>query len=120
MYTANINISRAGAECPLTPRLLVEFNNLMAVLIQKSLRRVNMIVVNVDSPEAQSTTYIAQQGRRCKNALNKPFMKSDGVLCMGGLCRPATRWKEHIDAVEEVYFMLAGEGLMKVVMKRDK
>jgi mannose-6-phosphate isomerase-like protein (cupin superfamily) len=72
-----------------------------------------MIVVNVESPEAEKTTYRAHGGGIARMLLTSRFMKSMEFFAWA-VVPPGNVMEEHTDVVEEIYFMLAGEGLMKV------
>jgi mannose-6-phosphate isomerase-like protein (cupin superfamily) len=72
-----------------------------------------MIVINVESPEAERTTYRAHGGGIARMLLTRHFMKSMEFFAWA-VVPPGNIMEEHTDVVEEVYFMLAGEGLMKV------
>jgi len=72
-----------------------------------------MIVVNVESPEAERTTYVAHRGGIARMLLTSHFMKAMEFFAWA-VVPPGNVMEEHTDTVEEVYFMLAGEGLMKV------
>ncbi len=72
-----------------------------------------MIVVNVASPEAERTTYIAHRGGIARMLLTSHVMKAMEFFAWATVA-PGNTMEEHIDEVEEIYFMLSGEGLMKV------
>jgi mannose-6-phosphate isomerase-like protein (cupin superfamily) len=74
---------------------------------------VSMIVVNVDSPEAKQTTYVAHRGGVARMLLTSHFMKSMEFFAWA-VVPAGNTMEEHTDEVEEVYFILSGEGLMKV------
>ncbi len=72
-----------------------------------------MIVVNVESKEAERTTYRAHGGGIARMLLTSHFMKTIEFFAWA-VVPPGNTMEEHVDEVEEIYFMLAGEGLMKV------
>jgi mannose-6-phosphate isomerase-like protein (cupin superfamily) len=72
-----------------------------------------MIVRNIDDPEVQNTQYIAHQGGIARMILTSQFLKSMEFLAWAVLPSGNTL-EEHIDPVEEIYFILHGGGLMKV------
>jgi mannose-6-phosphate isomerase-like protein (cupin superfamily) len=72
-----------------------------------------MIVRNVESPEVQRTTYVAHGGGMARMLLTRQFMQAFEFFAWGLL--PAGRiLEEHVDPVEEIYFILGGAGRMKV------
>lgn len=72
-----------------------------------------MIVRNVDDPEAQRTTYIAHRGGMARMVLTSQFLKSMEFFAWA-VVPPGNTLDEHVDEVEEIYFILHGGGLMKV------
>lgn len=72
-----------------------------------------MIVRNVNSPEAQRTTYIAHGGGIARMLLTSEFMQAIEFFAWGVL-PPGKTLEEHVDPVEEVYFILSGGGMMSV------
>jgi len=72
-----------------------------------------MVVVNVESPEAERTTYVAHRGGLARMLLTSHFMKAIEFFAWA-VVPPGNTMEEHIDPVEEIYFVLAGKGLMKV------
>ncbi len=72
-----------------------------------------MIVRNVESPEAQRTTYMAHGGGMARMLLTREFMQGIEFFAWGVL-PPGRALEEHVDPVEEIYFILAGSGRMKV------
>ena len=72
-----------------------------------------MIVRNVYGPEAERSTYVAHGGGMARMLLTSELTRAIeffawGVLPAGGVL------DEHVDAVEEVHFILSGGGRMKV------
>lgn len=72
-----------------------------------------MIVRNIDDPEVQSTQYIAHRGGIARMILTSQFMESMEFLAWAALPAGNTL-EEHVDPVEEIYFILYGGGIMKV------
>jgi mannose-6-phosphate isomerase-like protein (cupin superfamily) len=72
-----------------------------------------MIVHNVDGPEAQQTTYRAHRGAVARMVLTSQFMEAIEFLAYAMLPAGNTI-DEHVDAVEEIYFIMSGTGVMKV------
>jgi mannose-6-phosphate isomerase-like protein (cupin superfamily) len=72
-----------------------------------------MIVRNIDDPEVQATTYVAHGGGFARMVITSEYLRSMEFFAWAAL--PAGNIiEEHIDEVEEVYFILFGGGLMKV------
>ena len=65
-----------------------------------------MIVVNVESPEAERTTYVAHRGGIARMLLTSHFMKSMEFFAWA-VVPPGNIMEEHVDQVEEVYFILS-------------
>ncbi len=72
-----------------------------------------MIVRNIDDPEVQATTYIAHRGGVARMVLTSQFLRSMEFLAWAVLPAGNTI-EEHVDEVEEIYFVLSGTGMMKV------
>lgn len=72
-----------------------------------------MIARNIDGPEAQETTYRAHGGGIARMVLTSEHLKSMEFFAWAVLPAGNTI-EEHIDEVEEIYFILYGRGLMKV------
>ena len=72
-----------------------------------------MIVRNVDDPVVQETTYRAHGGGIARMVITSRFLKSMEFFAWAVLPAGNTI-EEHVDPVEEVYFILQGGGLMKV------
>ena len=72
-----------------------------------------MIVRNINGPEAIETTYIAHGGGIARMVLTSNFLKSMEFFAYAVL-PSGKELEEHIDPVEEIYFILKGGGLMRV------
>ncbi len=72
-----------------------------------------MIVRNIDDPEVLETTYIAHGGATAKMVMTSHFLKGIEFLAHA-LIPPGNVIEEHVDPVEEIYFILKGGGVMKV------
>jgi mannose-6-phosphate isomerase-like protein (cupin superfamily) len=72
-----------------------------------------MIVRNLTDPEVMATTYVAHRGAVARMILTSQHLKSMEFLAYAML--PAgKKIEEHVDEVEEIYFILNGGGIMKV------
>jgi mannose-6-phosphate isomerase-like protein (cupin superfamily) len=72
-----------------------------------------MIVRNINDKEVLETTYIAHGGAVAQMILDQRILKEIGFLAMAKLERGRTI-EAHIDPMEEIYFILSGEGEMTV------
>ena len=72
-----------------------------------------MIVRNFNDPEVLATTYIAHRGAVARMVMTSHFLQSMEFLAYA-ILPPGNVIEEHIDEVEEIYFILKGGGLMKV------
>jgi mannose-6-phosphate isomerase-like protein (cupin superfamily) len=72
-----------------------------------------MIVRNIDDPEVQETTYVAHGGGIARMVLTSRFLRSMEFFAWAALPSGNTI-EEHVDEVEEIYFIVHGGGLMKV------
>jgi hypothetical protein len=72
-----------------------------------------MIVRNIDDPIVRSTTYRAHWGGTARMVLTSEHLTSMEFFAWAALPAGNTI-EEHVDAVEEIYFILRGGGLMKV------
>ncbi|OPY66682.1 MAG: Cupin domain protein [Syntrophorhabdaceae bacterium PtaU1.Bin034] len=72
-----------------------------------------MIVRNIDDPEVQATTYLAHRGGIARMVLTSRYLKSMEFFAWAVL-PPGNTLDEHVDEVEEIYFVMYGGGLMKV------
>jgi mannose-6-phosphate isomerase-like protein (cupin superfamily) len=73
----------------------------------------NMIVRNMNDQEVLSTTYIAHRGAVARMIMTSHFLQSMEFLAYA-LLPSGNVLEEHVDEVEEIYFILKGGGLMKV------
>jgi mannose-6-phosphate isomerase-like protein (cupin superfamily) len=72
-----------------------------------------MIVRNMNDPEVLATTYVAHRGAVARMIMTSQLLKSMEFLAYAML--PAGNViEEHIDDYEEIYFILNGNGVMKV------
>jgi mannose-6-phosphate isomerase-like protein (cupin superfamily) len=72
-----------------------------------------MIVRNLMDKEVLETTYIAHGGATAQMILDRRVLKEIGFLA----CATLEKGKEieaHIDPMEEIYFIMSGEGKMTV------
>ena len=72
-----------------------------------------MIVRNLKDKEVLETTYIAHGGATAQMILDRRILKEIGFLA----CATLEKGKEieaHIDPMEEIYFIMSGEGKMTV------
>ena len=72
-----------------------------------------MLVRNIDDPVVQATTYRAHRGGIARMVLTREHLKSMEFFAWAALPAGNTI-EEHVDTVEEIYFILHGGGLMKV------
>jgi mannose-6-phosphate isomerase-like protein (cupin superfamily) len=72
-----------------------------------------MIVKNIDDPEVQETTYVAHGGGLARMVLTSQYLRSMEFFAWAALPAGNTI-EEHVDEVEEIYFMILGGGVMKV------
>jgi mannose-6-phosphate isomerase-like protein (cupin superfamily) len=72
-----------------------------------------MIVRNIDDPEVQKTTYVAHRGGIARMVLTSEFLRSMEFFAWAVLPAGNTI-EEHVDEVEEIYFIIHGGGLMRV------
>jgi quercetin dioxygenase-like cupin family protein len=72
-----------------------------------------MIVRNVRDKEVLETTYLAHGGAIAQMILDRRILKELGFLAIAEL-EPGRRIEPHIDPVEEIYFVMNGEGEMTV------
>jgi len=78
-----------------------------------------MIVRNIDDDEVNDTTYRAHGGGIAKMLLTSRELRSMLFLAHAVL-EPSRELEEHIDPYEEIYFILSGEGTMRVGNDRKK
>ena len=72
-----------------------------------------MIVRNVNDREVLDTTYIAHGGAIAQMILDQRILKEIGFLAIANLESGKTI-ESHRDPMEEIYFVLSGEGEMSV------
>ena len=72
-----------------------------------------MIVRNVNDREVLETTYLAHGGAVAQMILDQRTLREIGFLAIARL-EPGKTIESHVDPMEEIYFILAGEGAMAV------
>ena len=72
-----------------------------------------MIIRNMTDKEVMETTYIAHGGGIAQMILDQRTLKEIGFLASATLDRGKTL-ESHIDPMEEIYFIMKGEGEMTV------
>ena len=72
-----------------------------------------MIVRNIKDEEVMDTTYLAHGGAIAQMILDRRILKEIGFLATARLA-PGRRIEPHIDPMEEIYFIMNGEGEMGV------
>jgi len=72
-----------------------------------------MIVRNVKDNKVMETTYIAHGGAVAQMILDRRTLKEIGFLAVATL-EPGRKIDEHVDPMEEIYFILSGSGEMQV------
>ena len=72
-----------------------------------------MIVRNIKDKEVLETTYLAHGGAIAQMILDRRILKEIGFLAIARLA-PGRRIEPHIDPMEEIYFIMNGEGEMSV------
>jgi len=72
-----------------------------------------MIVRNVNDQEVLETTYLAHGGAVAQMILDRRILREIGFLAIANLERGKTI-ESHKDPMEEIYFVLSGEGEMSV------
>lgn len=72
-----------------------------------------MIVRNLEDEEVRETTYIAHGGAIARMVLDRRTLKEIGFLASASLDRGKTI-ETHVDPMEEIYFIMRGEGEMTV------
>ncbi|MBW1735795.1 MAG: cupin domain-containing protein [Deltaproteobacteria bacterium] len=72
-----------------------------------------MIVRNVNDREVLETTYLAHGGAVAQMILDRRTLKEIGFLAIASL-KPGKRIEDHVDPMEEIYFVLSGWGEMRV------
>jgi len=72
-----------------------------------------MVVRNVKDKEVLETTYLAHGGAIAEMILDRRTLKELGFLAMARL-EPGREIEPHIDPMEEIYFIMNGQGEMSV------
>ena len=72
-----------------------------------------MIVRNLNDKEVLETTYIAHGGAIAQMILDRRILKEIGFLAIASL-EAGKILESHTDPMEEIYFLLRGEGEMEV------
>jgi len=72
-----------------------------------------MIVRNVNDREVLETTYLAHGGAIAQMILDRRILREIGFLAIANLEKGKTI-ESHRDPMEEIYFVLSGEGEMSV------
>lgn len=72
-----------------------------------------MIVKNANDPEVIRSSYFFPKGMPLRLLLAENLLKGLEYVAFAVL-RPGQRIEEHIDQVEEIYFICKGRGLMQV------
>jgi mannose-6-phosphate isomerase-like protein (cupin superfamily) len=72
-----------------------------------------MIVRNVNDREVLETTYLAHGGAVAQMILDRRILREIGFLAVAKLESGKTI-EAHVDPMEEIYFILSGEGDMSV------
>lgn len=72
-----------------------------------------MIVRNLMDKEVLETTYIAHGGATAQMVLDRRVLKEIGFLASASLGK-GKEIEAHIDPMEEIYFIMSGEGKMTV------
>lgn len=72
-----------------------------------------MIVRNINDKEVMETSYIAHGGAVAQMILDRRTLKEIGFFAMATL-EPGRKIEEHVDPMEEIYFILSGSGEIQV------
>ncbi len=72
-----------------------------------------MIVKNINDEAVLETTYRAHGGAIAQMILDQRHLKEIGFLATATL-EPGKEIESHIDPMEEIYFVLKGNGVMRV------
>lgn len=78
-----------------------------------------MIVRNLDDLEVLKTTYVAHGGAVARMVMTNSFLESMEFLAHA-ILPPGNVIEEHVDPVEEIYFILKGRGIMQVQEERKE
>ena len=70
-----------------------------------------MIVRNLRDEEVRETTYRAHGGGIAQMILDRRVLKEIGFLAIAQL-EPGKQLEAHVDPMEEIYFIMSGEGKM--------
>jgi mannose-6-phosphate isomerase-like protein (cupin superfamily) len=81
--------------------------------MKREKENIAMIVRNVNDREVLETTYIAHGGAIAQMILDRRVLKEIGFLAIARLAKGKTI-ETHEDPMEEIYFVLSGEGEMSV------
>jgi mannose-6-phosphate isomerase-like protein (cupin superfamily) len=72
-----------------------------------------MIVRNIDDPEVLATTYRAHGGGTARMIMTSQFLDSIEFFAYA-IVPPGNVLEEHVDPVEEIYYIMRGGGMMQV------
>ena len=72
-----------------------------------------MIVRNLEDKEVLDTTYLAHGGAIAQMILDRRVLKEIGFLA-GATLEKGKKIESHVDPMEEIYFIMSGEGEMTV------
>jgi mannose-6-phosphate isomerase-like protein (cupin superfamily) len=72
-----------------------------------------MIVRNLKDKEVLETTYIAHGGAIAQMVLDQRTLREIGFLASATL-EPGKKIEPHVDPMEEIYFIMSGQGKMHV------
>ena len=72
-----------------------------------------MIVRNLEDKEVLDTTYLAHGGATAQMVLDRRVLKEIGFLACATL-EKGKAIEPHVDPMEEIYFIMSGEGEMTV------
>ena len=72
-----------------------------------------MVVRNVRDKKVLETTYLAHGGATAQMIMDRRILKELGFLAIARL-EPGGKIEPHIDPMEEIYFVMNGEGEMTV------
>ena len=78
-----------------------------------------MIVRNIKNEEVLKTTYLAHGGAIAQMILDRRILKEIGFLATARLA-PGRAIEPHVDPMEEIYFIVNGEGEMSVDMETKR
>jgi mannose-6-phosphate isomerase-like protein (cupin superfamily) len=72
-----------------------------------------MIIRNLKDKEVLDTTYIAHGGAVAQMVLDQRTLQEIGFLASATL-EPGRKIESHVDPMEEIYFIMSGQGEMSV------